>query len=445
MTRARKSRQRRRSAAAAVLAAALALTGTPGAQAAEVQPRHGPSEALPANGHEIRTAVSAHTPTGEKTRVAVFEVGLTAEKPGQAAEQIKDPSSPLGRKARSAAGVIAASKPDVVVITGIDVGDRGARKAFEELLPASLSHTFEGALAAPTGSGSAPEGAADGAGNGASSGAANGASADEPRRFRGQRGMMVASRLPIDERHVRTFANFRWKDLPSPQLPDDPSTEARADHFTEAELARMPLASTAVWDVPVLRDGKPLHVVATSLEGVGAAGSGSGGAASADASPEELRHRDQLAFLRDLLTPSRGSYIYDDAGGRGGLRADEPFVVAAALGADPRDSGPASSPVSAFLRGSAVEDPEPGSEGGVEASDVQGGANSSHATDSRLDTFDGDDARGGNLRLGYVLPSAQAQVADSGVFWPEIGQKGSELTGSRPGGTRHRLVWADVE
>ncbi|MCB4208836.1 endonuclease/exonuclease/phosphatase family protein [Arthrobacter sp. UM1] len=439
MTRARQPRRGRRSAAAAVLATVLALTGPPGAQAAEVQPRHGPAEALPVGGHEIRTAVSAHTPTGEKTRVAVFEVDLTADKPGQAAEQIKDPSSPLGRKARSAAGVIEASKADVVVITGIDVGDRGAREAFEALLPASLSHTFEGALAASAGR------------HGGSGSSTDSGSGAEARAFPGQRGMMVASRLPIDERRVRTFANFRWKDLPSPHLPDDPSTEAAADHYTEAELARMPLASTAVWDIPVLREGKPLHVVATSLDGLGgledAAGSASSHASDpADASPEELRHRDQLAFLRDLVTPARGSYVYDDAGGRGGLRQGEPFVVAAGLGADPGDSGAASSPVSAFLKERSLQDPEPGSEGAVEASDVQGGANASHATDSRLDTFDGDDARGGNLRLDYVLPSSQTPVTGAGVFWPEIGQKDSDLVGSRPGGsTRHRLVWADVE
>ena len=42
--------------------------------------------------------------------------------------------------------------------------------------------------------------------------------------FPGQFGMAVYSRYPIDFRHIRTFQNFLWKDMPGAGLPDDAAT-----------------------------------------------------------------------------------------------------------------------------------------------------------------------------------------------------------------------------
>jgi 3-phytase len=69
--------------------------------------------------------------------------------------------------------------------------------------------------------------------------------------------MVVYSRYPIDQRAVRTFQEFRWKDMPGARLPDDPATAAPADWYSPAELEVMRLSSKSHWDVPIrigLRD-----------------------------------------------------------------------------------------------------------------------------------------------------------------------------------------------
>ena len=61
----------------------------------------------------------------------------------------------------------------------------------------------------------------------------------------------------------------------------------------------------------------------------------------------------------------------------------------------------------------------PDSEGAVEATALQGGANTSHESDPRFDTADFADTAPGNLRADYVLPSRIGlSVRGGGVFWP---------------------------
>ena len=58
--------------------------------------------------------------------------------------------------------------------------------------------------------------------------------------FEGQFGMVVYSKYPIDTDDVRTFQNFKWKDMPGALLPDDPATAAPADWYSPEELAGVP-------------------------------------------------------------------------------------------------------------------------------------------------------------------------------------------------------------
>ena len=89
----------------------------------------------------------------------------------------------------------------------------------------------------------------------------------------------------------------------------------------------------------------------------------------------------------------------------------------------------------------------PASRGGVAAA-AQGGANDAHRGDPALDTADWRDAGPndpGNLRVEYVLPSADWQVEDAGVFWPAPGDPLAHLLGEADAATRHRLVWVDID
>ena len=60
--------------------------------------------------------------------------------------------------------------------------------------------------------------------------------------------------------------------------------------------------------------------------------------------------------------------------------------------------------------------------------------------DPALDTADFSDARVGNLRADYVLPSANLAVSGCGVFWPRAGEPGAEAAAF----SDHRLVWLDI-
>lgn len=88
----------------------------------------------------------------------------------------------------------------------------------------------------------------------------------------------------------------------------------------------------------------------------------------------------------------------------------------------------------------------PDSEGAVEASEVQGGANEAHMGDPAHDTADfNDNPEPGNLRVDYVLPSRSLPVRDAGVFWPTSDDPHFDLVGTFPFPTSdHRLVWTDV-
>ena len=59
------------------------------------------------------------------------------------------------------------------------------------------------------------------------------------------------------------------------------------------------------------------------------------------------------------------------------------------------------------------------------------------ASEPRFDTADFSDTSPGNLRVDYVLPSADLTVCASGVVWP------TEETGPAMS-SDHRLVWIDV-
>ena len=78
--------------------------------------------------------------------------------------------------------------------------------------------------------------------------------------------------------------------------------------------------------------------------------------------------------------------------------------------------------------------------GGREASVAQGGKNRQHKGDPAADTSDFNDERTGNLRLDYVLPSANITVRNCGVFWPAEGEVGHDLVSA----SDHRLVWLDI-
>ncbi len=95
----------------------------------------------------------------------------------------------------------------------------------------------------------------------------------------------------------------------------------------------------------------------------------------------------------------------------------------------------------------------PASNGGRNAAQRQGRANTVQSGDPAFDTADFFDGRRqsfatapGNLRTDYVLPSKALRIIDAAVFWPAEGDPLFRLVGSGfpVVSSDHRLVWVDV-
>jgi hypothetical protein len=256
--------------------------------------------------------------------------------------------------------------------------------------------------------------------------------------FPGQFGMLVLSQHQIDVAGVRTFQEFLWKDMPGALLPDDPATPAPADWYSPDELDVFRLSSKSHWDVPILIGGKTVHLLASHPTPPVFDG------------PEDrngTRNFDEIRFWADYITPGQSSrYIYDDAGRHGGLTPGASFVIVGDQNSDPLDGDSIPGAIQQLIEHPRVNTKvTPDSEGAVEQSALQGGANLTHLSDPRFDTADFADTAPGNLRADYVLPSKNLRIEAAAVFWPLSDDPLFRLVGMFPfPSSDHRLVWVDV-
>ena len=256
--------------------------------------------------------------------------------------------------------------------------------------------------------------------------------------FPGQFGMLVLSQHPIDTADIRTFQHFLWKDMPGALLPDDPATPAPADWYSPEELDVFRLSSKSHWDVPILVDGKTVHFLVSHPTPPVFDG------------PEDrngTRNFDEIRFWADYITPGTSArYIYDDEGQSGGLQPGASFVIAGDQNSDPLDGDSIPGAIQQLIEHPRVNTKvTPDSEGAVEQSALQGGANLTHLSDPRFDTADFADTAPGNLRADYVLPSENLRIDDAVVFWPLSSDPLFRLVGTFPfPSSDHRLVWVDV-
>ena len=317
-------------------------------------------------------------------RVATFAAPFGREGPGL---MLRD----LGREDAqidAAARIVAEARPDVLLLTDVDHDhDRLGLAALADRL--GYAHAF--ALAPNAG---VPTGL-DLDGNGRLS---------EPRdaqgygRFTGDSGMALLSRWPVLAEDVVDHSALLWRDLPGASLPDG---------MTEAVSAVQRLSSTGHWEVPVATPGGTLTLLAWSATPPVFDG------------PEDrngLRNRDELRLWRQVIP------------GRAG------FVLIGNANLDPADGDGLRDAMAQLLADPAVIDPRPASDGGRAAADAD------HAGDPGLDTADWDGP--GNLRVSYVLPSADWRVMDAGVLWPAPDDPLAEVAAAAG---PHRLVWVDID
>jgi hypothetical protein len=372
---------------------------------------------------------------GETARFATFNASLNRNAPGQL---VADLSTTTNAQAAAVAEIIQRTRPDVLLINEFDFVEGGV--AADLFRTNYLQRSQNGAepieypyaFVAPSNTG-VPSGFDlnnDGIVGGGDDAYGFGL-------FPGQFGMAVFSRYPIDVGAVRTFQTFRWADMPGAMLPDDPTTSAPADWYSADELEVFRLSSKSHWDLPIRIGGRTVHFLVSHPTPPVFDG------------PEDrngTRNFDEIRFWADYVSGGQqAAYIYDDDGHYGGLPRGARFVIAGDQNSDPLDGDSVPGAVQQLIEHPLIVDPKPTSDGAVEASDLQGGANDSHQTDPAYDTADFADTSPGNLRADYVLPSKAVRPLDAGVFWPVQADPLSRLTGVFPfPSSDHRLVWVDV-
>lgn len=408
--------------AVGLLAVALLVSGAPAALA-------DPSD----DSRPIKSDSASNR--SQEVRFATYNASLNRTSPG---ELVRDLGTPDTAQARAIAEVLQTTRPDVVLLNEFDyvAGNRAADLFNANYLrvgqngKAPLDYPYVYTAPSNTGVPSGFDLNNDGSVGGADDALGFGT-------FEGQYGMVVYSRYPIRTEAVRTFQHFLWKDMPGALLPDNPVTDDSGDWYSPSELAVLPLSSKSHWDVPVSVGGRTVHVLASHPTPPVFDG---------QEDRNGRRNSDEIRFWSDYVTGgAAATYIYDDGGSTGGLKRGERFVIMGDQNSDPRDGDSRAGSIGQLLGNKLIQDPLPSSDGAVEASALQGGANAAHRSDPQYDTADFEDRNAGNIRADYVLPSRTLRITSSGVFWPRAGLPGSELTGIFPFPTSdHRLVFADV-
>ena len=373
----------------------------------------------------------------DDVRFATYNLSLNRPTPGLLREHLANPDvdDVYRRQAHNVAEVILRAHPDVLLINEFDYDPVAARLFGDTFLRGRYPYRF--VAPSNTGVSSGLDLNNNGVADTTPGDQAYGDDSYGFGLFPGQYGLAVYSKYPIDQRAVRTFQLFKWRDMPGNALP--------ADFYSAEEQAVLRLSSKSHWDVPVKVRGRTVHFLVShptppTFDG-----------------PEDRngrRNHDEIRFWADYISPTRSRYVYDDRGHRGGLRAGATFVIAGDQNADPYDGDSYQNAVRQLTGNPLINARTfPSSAGAAEAARLQGGANLTHQGDPRFDTADFADTAPGNLHVDYVLPDARTRVLRSGVFWPVRADPLFRLTGvfdpqwSAVNGfptSDHRLVWADL-
>jgi len=321
------------------------------------------------------------TPAGADTlRLTTWDPGLSREGPGLLLRDI----AAHAPQVMAAAQVIAATRPDAILLTGFDWDlDGRALIGFADLL-AELGYPMPHRFAAQPNRGLQTGRDLDGDGQAGGPRDAQGFG-----DFTGQRGLALLSRLPVGP--VIDHSAFLWRDLPGHRMPV-------LDH---GDIRR--LSSAAHWDIALETEAGPLHLLALS------------------ATPPvfELqnvaRNHDEVTFWLHHLP-------------------DAPFAVIGNLNLDPLDGDGDAEALAALAR--VTQDPQP--RGAWQP--PQSGPNVGHRGDPALDTAEYERSPG-NLRLDYILPAQGLEVAGSGVVWPA---PDDPLAAAATLASRRKLVWVDL-
>lgn len=294
--------------------------------------------------------------------------------------------------------IMAGAAPDIVLLAGLDhdAGHVTLSELRAGLAAAGLDYPH--AYAPPQNAGLDSGADLDGDGRLAEAEDAQGFG-----RFTGDGTMALLSRYPIDTGGAQDFAPFLWADLPDALI-----TEAALPP-DQRDLQR--LSTTAHWVVPVMPPGGRLTILAFHATPPVFDG------------PEDRngrRNHDEIRFWQHYLD-----------GAIAPVRPG-PYALMGTANLDPVDGEGRHAAIAELLSDPRLQDPEPRRD---PADPKQGPG---QFGDPLLDTAHWDEPEPGNLRVDYVLPSAELTVRDSGVIWPAPGRPAARAS-------RHGLVWVDLD
>ncbi|HQZ68789.1 MAG TPA: endonuclease/exonuclease/phosphatase family protein [Planctomycetaceae bacterium] len=364
-------------------------------------------------------------------RIATFNCSLNRNTSG---ELLVDLQSGTNLQARKVAKILRSVRPDIVLLNEFDYDDAGAsiasfRTNYLEAVgdwvtepPLKMDYAWSGPVntGVPSGRDLDHDGKTDGLGDAFGFG-----------RFPGQYGMVVLSRFPIAADSVRTFQKLLWKDMPDSSVPSAATVDGIA-WYSDEDLKSLRLSSKSHGDVPIHIGDKTLHVLVSHPTPPAFDG------------PEDRngrRNHDEIRLWADYISHESSGWIVDDTGVSGGLAVDASFVILGDQNADPSDGDSFDHAIDQLLLHERIDSKiTPTSQGGVEATKLQGKANTQHKGDPAQDTSDFSDGSVGNLRVDYVLPSRDIKALSAGIFWPPAGASGADLIDC----SDHRLVWLDI-
>jgi endonuclease/exonuclease/phosphatase family metal-dependent hydrolase len=238
--------------------------------------------------------------------------------------------------------------------------------------------------------------------------------------FSGHFGMVLLSKYPIDIKNIRTFQKFKWRDMPNALQPVDPKTSK--PWFSPQAWEQIRLSSKSHWDIPVKINEQVIHILASHPTPPVFDG------------PEDRngkRNHDEIRFWADYISAENSAYIYDDKGGKGGLKLSSPFVILGDLNASNVDGNAINAGISALLNNDKIQDAKPQSQGAIKH--TQDNVNAKNHT-----AF-------WRMRADYVLPSKIGfDIKSSGVYWPLATEDTFRLIKDRAASSDHRMVWLDL-
>jgi len=388
-------------------------------------------------------------------RVATFNVALNRKKAGQLAEDLVNGDE----QARRIAAIIQSVSPDILLVNELDYEDNTATLFLERYLRVSQPQSRSPASAESNAS--VPDRDLRYVYSGpVNTGVDSGLDLNNNGRihdpddawgygaFPGQYGMAVYSRYPIVSGEVRTFQTFPWSKMPGslrPKLPGNPkireasgSDEDGAGKWFHSDTVweQLRLSSKSHWDVPIEIHGSRLHILASHPTPPVFDGA---------EDRNGCRNHDEIRLLRDYISgESIGAYLVDDAGTKGPIASDSHFVILGDLNSDPLDGDGRSEAIRSLIdHPNIAKYDAPSSRGAVDAAEKSAGANTKHRGNPAHDTGDFNDKNPGNLRIDFVLPSANCKVIASGVYWPSESE--STAANALTSASDHHLVWVDIE